>query len=84
MVSKSRDEPELRAGPQGHERPGYPHDDAHALALRGEREHLQDAEGQELAAGAPQLHGAQVSADQREADALRPLHQGHLGETRDA
>lgn len=57
----------------------YPDNDAHALALRGEGEHLQDAEGQDLAARRPQLHGGEVSADQSEPNALRPLHQCDLG-----
>lgn len=58
----------------------YPDDDAHAFALRREGKHLQDAVGQDLAPGRPQLHGGEVSVDEGEADALRPLHQGHLGE----
>lgn len=60
----------------------YPDNDAHALALRGEGEHLQDAEGQDLAARRPQLHGGEVSADQSEPNALRPLHQCDLGPAR--
>lgn len=68
-----------RADPgRGRGRCAYPDDDPHALALRREGEGLQDAEGEDLAAGGPQLHGREVSADQREADALCPLHQGHL------
>lgn len=63
------------------QRPAYPDDDPHPLALRREGEGLQDAVGQDLAAGGPQLHGREVSVDQSEADALRPLHQGHLRET---
>lgn len=61
--------------------PTYPDNDPHPLALRGEGEGLKDAVGQDLAAGRPQLHGCEVSVDQGEADALGPLHQGHLWET---
>lgn len=86
-LAENRPEPPAwRAQPRAERKPGsradaYPDDDPHALALRREGEHLQNAVGLDLAAGGPQLHGAQVSADQREADALRPLHQGHLEET---
>lgn len=72
----------MRQRPRG--QPGarpYPDDDTHAFALRREGERLQDAVGQDLAAGGSQLHGGEVSVDQSQADALRPLHQGHLEET---
>lgn len=56
----------------------HPHDDAHALALVGEGEELQDGEVQDLVTRGPQLHGRLVSAHQGQAHALRPLDQGHL------
>lgn len=42
----------------------HPHNNAHALALIGEREDLQDGEVQDLVARGPQLHGRLVSAHQ--------------------
>lgn len=57
----------------------YPDDDSHAFALISEGEDLQDGEVQDVAARCPQLHGGLISAHQRQAHALGPLHQGHLG-----
>lgn len=56
----------------------YSHYDAHPLAFIREGENLQDGEVQYLATRGPQLHGGLVSPDQRQANALSPLHQRHL------
>lgn len=56
----------------------HPDDDAHSLALRGEGEDLQDAEGEDLSRRSLELQGVQVSVDQGEAHALSPSHQLHL------
>lgn len=43
----------------------YPNNYAHALALVGEGEDLEDGEVQDVATRCPQLHGGLVSAHQR-------------------
>lgn len=56
----------------------HPHDDAHPLALIGEREDLQDGEIQDLVTRGPQLHGGLVSTHKRQSHAFCPLDQSHL------
>lgn len=59
----------------------HPHDDAHPLALIGEREDLKDGEIQDLVTRGPQLHGGLVSTHQRQSHTFCPLDQSHLETT---
>lgn len=56
----------------------HPDNDAHALALWGKGEDLQDVEGQNLSCWSLQLQRTQVSVDQSQTNTLCPAYQGHL------
>lgn len=60
----------------------HTHYDAHAFALIGERENLQDCEVQDLSTRGPQLHWRLISANQGQTHTLCPLNQRHLERAR--